>query len=241
MKSADTAPPRAQGYDAEDDFRVSLSRAAARQGYAAPRLAAVAQPSPSCRHASRRRPHRAGWSMPSLAPAPSAPPAPGASIARRGRRAGPAPQGRGRGAHPYPAGSNDKLMAEMAGIRNMLERQLAGFAWGEQPRGAGTLALDRGVARGRLLRAAVAAHLRGSARGCPVEEVRALAKSLINRQLRALSPDADIIDRGGVCALVGPTGVERPPPPPSSRHAAWYATGRQARPDHHRWLPHRRS
>jgi flagellar biosynthesis protein FlhF len=39
------------------------------------------------------------------------------------------------------------------------------------------------------------------------EEGRKWLTAAINRRLRTLSSEADFIDRGGVYALVGPTGV----------------------------------
>ena len=209
LKSADTAPPRAQGYDAEDDFRVSLSRAAARQGYAAPRDA-VAQPKPFVppRVEAQAAPRRVEHAL-FGATAERTPPAP-ERVDRAPRASEPAPHHKveDEARIRILQESNDKLMAEMAGIRNMLERQLAGFAWGESSRAAP--ARSRLIAE--LLEAGFSAQLSRRISeevpaDAPVEEVRALAKSLINRQLRALSSDADIIDRGGVYALVGPTGV----------------------------------
>ena len=43
--------------------------------------------------------------------------------------------------------------------------------------------------------------------GASAEEARAAVKAALARELRSMSSDADIIDRGGVYALVGPTGV----------------------------------
>ena len=104
--------------------------------------------------------------------------------------------------------SNDKLMTELTGIRGIIERQLAGFAWGEVSRSAPV----RTRLMGELLEAGFSAELaRRVAERVPAEAepaaARNAAKNIINRELRAVSNDADIIDRGGVYALVGPTGV----------------------------------
>lgn len=104
--------------------------------------------------------------------------------------------------------ANKQLMEEMAGIRGMLERQLAAFAWGEQGRQAP--ARTRMV--GELLECGFSAQLARTL--CEAVEAEAelaaarnAVKTALNRSLRAMSNDADVIDRGGVYALVGPTGV----------------------------------
>jgi flagellar biosynthesis protein FlhF len=104
--------------------------------------------------------------------------------------------------------ANQKLMEEMSGIRGMLERQLAGFAWGE----AGRQAPARTRMVGELLESGFSARLARTL--CEAVEAEAelsaarnAVKNALNRSLRALSNDADVIDRGGVYALVGPTGV----------------------------------
>ncbi len=101
-----------------------------------------------------------------------------------------------------------QLMAEMKSIKGMLEKQLAGFAWGEMSRQTPVKAL--------LLAEMLEAGFSGvlARRLCdemPAEvladEGRKWLKSAINRRLRTLTNDNDIIDRGGVFAIVGPTGV----------------------------------
>jgi flagellar biosynthesis protein FlhF len=101
-----------------------------------------------------------------------------------------------------------QLMAEMQSIKSLLERQLAGFAWGEMsrqnPAQAMLLAemLDAGFSSA-LTRRLVEEMPKDLA---PVDGRKWLA-SAINRRLRTLSGDSDLIDQGGVFALVGPTGV----------------------------------
>jgi flagellar biosynthesis protein FlhF len=101
-----------------------------------------------------------------------------------------------------------QLMDEMRVIKNLLERQLAGFAWGEMAREA--------PARAQLLGEMLAAGFSGSLTRRLVQEMaadmgeddgRKWLTAAVNRRLRTLSSDADFIDRGGVYALVGPTGV----------------------------------
>ena len=104
--------------------------------------------------------------------------------------------------------ANAQLMEELSGIRGMIERQLAGFAWGEIRRNAPARAeivgelLDAGfsAALSRQLADAVGEHV-------SIEEAREVVRNALARDLRAMSSDADLIDRGGVYALVGPTGV----------------------------------
>ncbi|MDP2795670.1 MAG: flagellar biosynthesis protein FlhF [Sulfurisoma sp.] len=104
--------------------------------------------------------------------------------------------------------STDQLLAEMHAIKSLLERQLGGFAWGdlarESPARAMLLAemLDAGFS-GELAR-----HLiEGMPPDLSAEAGRKWLLAGINRRLRTLASDSDIIDRGGVFALVGPTGV----------------------------------
>ncbi len=103
---------------------------------------------------------------------------------------------------------NARLAAELATIRNMIERQLAGFAWGEDRRKAPA----RADTVGELLEAGFSAVLarRLAAVVDPDDgpkEARAAVREALARELRAMASDADLIDEGGVYALVGPTGV----------------------------------
>lgn len=104
--------------------------------------------------------------------------------------------------------TNRKLMEELSGIRGMIERQLAGFAWGEVRRTAPA----RAEIVGELLEAGFSSALSRSladtvSKDASLEEARASVRNALGRDLRAMSSDADLIDRGGVFALVGPTGV----------------------------------
>lgn len=104
--------------------------------------------------------------------------------------------------------ANGKLMAELGGIRGMIERQLAGFAWSETRRNAPA----RAEIVGELLEAGFSGSLARQlattvGEGATLQEAREAVKSALARDLRAMSSDADLIDQGGVYALVGPTGV----------------------------------
>lgn len=103
---------------------------------------------------------------------------------------------------------NARLMSELSGIRGMIERQLAGFAWNETRRTAPAKA----QLLGELLEAGFSTTLARElvdavADESTPEQARNAVRSALARDLRAMSCDADLIDRGGVYALVGPTGV----------------------------------
>lgn len=101
-----------------------------------------------------------------------------------------------------------ELMGEVHTIRALLERQLAGFAWGEMSRESPV----RTMALAEMLDVGFSGQLaRKLCQEMPAElsidDARKWLKGALNRRLRTLSSDNDIIDRGGVFALVGPTGV----------------------------------
>lgn len=102
----------------------------------------------------------------------------------------------------------ERLADEMQTIKVLLERQLAGFAWGEMSRETPA----RALALAEMLDAGFSGQLaRRLCQELPAElnldDGRKWLKSAINRQLRTLGNESDIIERGGVYALVGPTGV----------------------------------
>jgi len=104
--------------------------------------------------------------------------------------------------------ANAKLMTELSGIRGMIERQLAGFAWSETRRNAPA----RAEIVGELLEAgfsgSLARQLAETVSECAtLQAARETVRAALARDLRAMSSDADLIDQGGVYALVGPTGV----------------------------------
>jgi flagellar biosynthesis protein FlhF len=101
-----------------------------------------------------------------------------------------------------------QLMNEMRSIKTLLERQLAGFAWGDMTRHAPLRAqllgemIESGFS-GQLARRLV----EDLPEGMDVTEARKWLAAAVNRRLRTLTAENDLIDRGGVFALVGPTGV----------------------------------
>lgn len=192
---AQTAPVSAGEIDSSPDYQVSLSTASVRA--AAPGV----QP----------------WQAPAAGAAGVLTNAPARST--RPGRAQPTPPTSPRAAESRPAAPSsaadgldtprmsDALMEELKGLRTLVERQLAGFAWSELAREnpmqsilLGEL-LDAGFSPQLARR--VAAHSTAD----NLAAARNEARSAINRGLITLADEADIIDRGGVFALVGPTGV----------------------------------
>ncbi|WP_068636414.1 flagellar biosynthesis protein FlhF [Thauera butanivorans] len=188
--------PRALAPEAaEDDFRVSLSALAANAARNAARPAPAAPQQPVIRPFSPPRIETADFAMrsrPAPASAPVSAPAEDSGSARVREL----------------QETNARLMEELSGIRGMIERQLAGFAWGETRRQAP----GRAALMGELLEAGFsAATARKLSAAVPEEagriEAREAAGALLDRMMRAHASDDDVIDQGGVFALVGPTGV----------------------------------
>lgn len=112
---------------------------------------------------------------------------------------------------PATSPASDEVMQlrdEMRLIKGLLERQLSGFAWGEM----GRTAPVRACLLGEMLEAGFSGDLaRRLVQDLPEDmtpdEGRKWLRSAVNRRLRTLPAEADFIDRGGVYAIVGPTGV----------------------------------
>lgn len=191
-----TTPVSAGEIDSSPDYQVSLSTASVRA--AAPGVQPWQAPA-------------AAGEVGALTNAPARSTRPG--------RAQPTPPTSPRAAESRPAATSsaadgldaprmsDALMDELKGLRTLVERQLTGFAWSELAREKpmqsmllGEL-LDAGFSPQLARR--VAAHSTAD----NLAAARNEARSAINRGLITLADEADIIDRGGVFALVGPTGV----------------------------------
>ena len=102
----------------------------------------------------------------------------------------------------------DFLRQEVQSIKTLLEQQLAGFAWGEMARETPA----RALLLGEMLDAGFSGQLarrltQDMPADMPADEGRKWLKAAFNRRLRTLSNEDDLIERGGVYALVGPTGV----------------------------------
>ncbi len=191
------APTSAPAADLLDDYTVTLSAKARKQPPPPP-----FQPWQPPRHVP------AADDKPRLRPLP--PRAPEAAtrdqVAATLRRVADADTALG-GSEPA-AGEIATLMREMKAIKGLLEQQLAGFAWGEMARNAP----GRTVLLAEMLDAGFSGLLaRRLLEEMPAdmgtEEGRRWLKTALNRRLRTPANDADLVDRGGVYALVGPTGV----------------------------------
>jgi flagellar biosynthesis protein FlhF len=102
----------------------------------------------------------------------------------------------------------DEVMDEIRSMRGMLESQLAELSWSSQQ--------NRQPAKSAVLRELLAAGFSASLSRYLTEKMPAKAtteegtvwiKSVLSRNLSVVSDESEILDRGGVFALVGPTGV----------------------------------
>ena len=101
-----------------------------------------------------------------------------------------------------------RLMDELSGIRGVIERELAGFSWHDTRASAPV----RAEMLGQLLTAGFSPFLarqlvegigRDTAPGAALDVLRAA----LDRRLKIRANANEIIDDGGIYALVGPTGV----------------------------------
>jgi flagellar biosynthesis protein FlhF len=179
------AAPRVERVDHDEDFTVSLSG-----GSRKPVASKIEKPAPAAERKTVRE-----WQ-------------PGRGEARKSQSAqdGAAPPAAGRVAQPPEPGA--QVLRELAGIKGLLEQQLAGFAWSglahEAP--AKTLLLTDLLDAG--FSAQLARRLVGSLpAGATREEGQSWLKGVLNRNLRTVGSDDEIVDAGGTYALVGPTGA----------------------------------
>ncbi len=101
-----------------------------------------------------------------------------------------------------------EVMDEIRSLRRIVEQHLAGFAWGEASRSEPVKTdvlrqmLDAGFSPqfARDLLADLPLDMDGS-------QAMAWVKGAADRSLYTIGSEGDIVDRGGVYALVGPTGV----------------------------------
>lgn len=101
-----------------------------------------------------------------------------------------------------------EVMDEIRSLRRIVEQHLAGIAWGETARSE---PVKTEVLR-QLLDAGFSPQFaRDLITDLPAEmdagQAMAWVKGAADRSLLTIGNDADIVDRGGVYALVGPTGV----------------------------------
>ena len=185
--------PAGENSNGSNDYTVSLSsqpqKGAAPRSTPPPKMPPPVAPSPQ-RNAPLARP-----GPPPLAPRP----APQIDLPQQNQQNMPKPE-----AEVVPAAVMDEIRA----LRRMVEQHLAGFAWGETSRLEPVKTeilrqmLDAGFSPqfARELLAELPREL---------DERQALAwvKGGADRALLTINSENDIVDRGGIYALVGPTGV----------------------------------
>ena len=104
--------------------------------------------------------------------------------------------------------TNQQLMQEISGIRGLIEREFASFSWGETQRSAPVRAGIIGHLLATGFSVAVARDLAShvSDRATPDVAQDTLVAAL-DKRVKLMTPEREIIDAGGIYALVGPTGV----------------------------------
>lgn len=107
---------------------------------------------------------------------------------------------------PEPAAGLAVVMNEIRSMRGMLESQLAEIAWSTQQKREPMKAM---VMREMLSAGFSASLARYLTQNMPRNEKDGIAwvKSVLARNLSVVSNENEILDKGGVYALVGPTGV----------------------------------
>jgi len=142
----------------------------------------------------------------SARPAPPAPAAPAVIVAARASQASPVLASPASAVAPRPA--PDGLVDEMRSMRGFIEEQLANFAWSDNVR--------RQPGRMKLMQDLLCAGFSPSLsrhlqQNLPDDfshaQGREWASDVLERNLPCGTLQEDLIDQGGVFALVGPTGV----------------------------------
>ena len=109
---------------------------------------------------------------------------------------------------PGPAPASDSVLSELHSMRSMIEERLAGVVWSDQQR--------RDPVRGRLLRTMLGAGFSTRLSRALLEKLPAghsyadglaFARSELVRAVPVQEDEDGLLGRGGVYALVGPTGV----------------------------------
>ncbi len=191
--------------DYTDDFHVTLSSLAAG---AVPRKSATA--SPHRESASPRKPEIRPFTPPRIETASST--RPGAMTERVAEKVA---EKVAIALHSETGESvralqetNIRLMDELSGIRSVIERELAGFSWYETRANAPA----RAEMLGQLLAAGFSAPLarqlvEGIGKDATPGAALDILRGTLDRRLKIGDSANEIIDGGGIYALVGPTGV----------------------------------
>jgi len=103
-----------------------------------------------------------------------------------------------------PSGEKDIILNEIKHMRNMLQEQMSCMAWGDMQ--------QKNPQRSSLLREMInvgfsPALSRKLLDKMPENGDQAWVRRILEHNLRVMSANDDIVTRGGVYALVGPTGV----------------------------------
>jgi flagellar biosynthesis protein FlhF len=199
--AAPAASPKSKPKTEDEDYTVTLSSAVRKAPAVRPwipyeaEVAPVADPAKENRSSLRPLPPRGAVETDVLSPSQVA-----TSLRSATEQASPSAAE----AKPEVA----ELRDEMRLIKSLLERQLAGFAWSEMSRNTPV----RALLLGEMIEAGFSGQLaRRLVQEMPEdmnqEDGRKWLKAAVNRRLRTLPTESDFIDRGGVYAIVGPTGV----------------------------------
>ncbi|GHU05028.1 hypothetical protein FACS1894158_06660 [Betaproteobacteria bacterium] len=101
-----------------------------------------------------------------------------------------------------------EVMEEIRSLRKMFEQHLAGLAWGEEARSEPVKAeIMRKMLDARFSPRLSRELLAGLPRELNAAQALGWAKAAADRALLTIGNENDIINRGGVYALTGPTGV----------------------------------
>ena len=126
-------------------------------------------------------------------------------------RRSPQPAARAAAA-PAAAAAEDpgsrSLASEIKSMRGLIEEQLVYQAWDTaQRRDPGKARVLRDMLHAGFSAALARQFLAKMPAGLGAEQMHAWVKAVLDRNLRTVAPADEIVERGGVYALVGPTGV----------------------------------
>jgi len=100
------------------------------------------------------------------------------------------------------------LADEIKAMRSLIEGQLVYKAWDTaQQRDPGNAKVLSDMLRAGFSPALARQFLARMPQGLASEQKMAWVRAILDRNLRTVAPEDDIVERGGVYALVGPTGV----------------------------------
>ena len=213
------APPPQVAPATDDDYRVLLSSARARVSSAqAPKISPppppFARPAPAAQPTARPQP-TVNAGIPRTGALRHA--EIGRNSASTAEARPVAPQQAPRQVTPPPAAATRpatadvvplEVMDEIRSLRRIVEQHLAGFAWGESARAE---PVKTEILRQMLDTGFSPRFTRDLLADLPPEmdegQAMAWVKGAADRSLSTIAAESDIVDRGGVFALVGPTGV----------------------------------